>query len=233
VCLARTHPSSRGAGEGPLQTMIRIFLIDDHGLMRSGLRAVLEAEADFEVVGEAGSGEEALPKLRSLKPDVVLCDFHLPGLSGLELIERLARADAHGRFIMVSVLEDGPVPRRVLAAGAHGYISKVAFGDELIQAVREVARGRRFLGADVARSMALDGVDGHGSTLDRLTPRELEVALQIVQGLKMTEIGRRLSLSAKTIATHKYRLYDKLGVRDAVALARVVRQQGLADPALA
>lgn len=213
--------------------MIRIFLIDDHGLMRSGLRVLLGAEPDFEVVGEAGSGESALPQVRSLNPDVVLCDFHLPGLSGLEVIERLARSGSPSRCLMVSVLEDGPVPKRVLAAGAHGYISKVAFGDELLTAIREVARGKRYLSADVARSMALEGVTGNASPIDSLTPRELEVALLLAQGLRMTQVGERLCLSAKTVATHKYRVFDKLGVRDAVGLARVLRQHGLVDPAAA
>lgn len=213
--------------------MIRIFLIDDHGMMRAGLRSLLEAEPDFEVVGEAGSGEAALPLLRSLDPDVLLCDFHLPGLSGLEVIERLARSGSSCRSLMISVLEDGPLPKRVLAAGAYGYLSKVAFGDELKTAIREVARGKRFLSADVARAMALEGVTGHASPIDSLTPRELEVALLLAQGLRMTQAGTRLCLSAKTIATHKYRVFDKLGVRDAVGLARVLRQHGLVDPAAA
>jgi len=213
--------------------MIRIFLIDDHGLMRSGLRVLLKAEPDFEVVGEAGSGEAALPQVRALVPDVVLCDFHLPGLSGLEVIERLTRSGCTSRCLMVSVLEDGPVPKRVLAAGAQGYISKAAFGEELMTAIREVARGKRFLSADVARAMALEGLDGTASPIDSLTPRELEVALLMAQGLKMTQVGERLCLSAKTIATHKYRVFDKLGVRDSVGLARILRQHGLSDPAVA
>jgi DNA-binding NarL/FixJ family response regulator len=210
--------------------MIRIVLVDDHGLMRAGVRMLLESQADIQVVGEAGNGDEALPLLRKLKPDVVLCDFHMPGLSGLEVTERLARSLPEIRLIMVSVLNDGPIPKRVLAAGAYGYLDKGAPGAELLTAVREVAAGRRYIGADIARQMALEGLNGTPSAVQALTPRELEVALLLVQGRKMTEIGERLSLSAKTVATHKYRVFDKLGVRDVVSLVRIARQHGLLDP---
>lgn len=210
--------------------MIRIVLVDDHGLMRAGVRMLLESESDMQVIGEAGSGDEALPMLRKLKPDVVLCDFHMPGLSGLEVTERLARSLPEIRLIMVSVLNEGPIPKRVMAAGAQGYLDKGAPGAELVTAVREVAAGRRYIGAEIARQMALDGLNGTPSAVQALTPRELEVALLLVQGRKMTEIAERLSLSAKTIATHKYRMFDKLGVRDVVSLVRIARQHGLLDP---
>ncbi len=210
--------------------MIRIVLVDDHGLMRAGVRMLVESEADMQVVGEAGNGDEALPMLRKLKPDVVLCDFHMPGLSGLEVTERLARSLPEIRLIMVSVLNEGPIPKRVLAAGAYGYLDKGAPGAELIKAVREVAAGRRYIGTDIARQMALEGLNGTPSAVQALTPRELEVALLLVQGRKMTEIGERLNLSAKTVATHKYRVFDKLGVRDVVSLVRIARQHGLLDP---
>ncbi|MFY8134147.1 MAG: response regulator [Aquimonas sp.] len=210
--------------------MIRIVLVDDHGLMRAGMRMILEAEPDLQVVGEAGSGDEALPLLRRLKPEVVLCDFHMPGLSGLEVTERIARSLPEVRLIMVSVLNEGPIPKRVLAAGAYGYLDKGVPGAELVTAVREVAAGRRYIGTAIARQIAMEGLSGTPSAVQTLTPRELEVALLLVQGRKMTEIGQRLSLSAKTVATHKYRVFDKLGVRDVVSLARIARQHGLVDP---
>lgn len=213
--------------------MIRLFLIDDHAMVREGMKLILARDPALQVVGEAGSGEEALPILRKLKPDVVLCDFHLPGLSGLEITERLARAAPGARLIMVTVLADGPMPRRVLEAGAHGYLDKGCPGEILIQAIREVAEGRRYIGAEIARRMALEGLQSGGTALDALTPRELEVTLLLLRGERMTEIGRRLSLSAKTVATHKYRVFDKLGVRDVVSLARLARQHGLVDPSVA
>ncbi|MCL6711150.1 response regulator [Pseudoxanthomonas sp. z9] len=210
---------------------IRVFLIDDHALVRTGMRMILAQETDFEVVGEAESGEEALPVIRKLKPDVVLCDLHLPGYSGLEVTERIVRGDQETRVIIVSVLEDGPLPKRLLEAGASGYLGKGGDAQELIRAVRDVARGKRYLGSSVAQNLALLNVAGDGSPFDALSPRELEVAMLLIQGLRQEEIAKRLSLSAKTVNTHKTRLFEKAGVTDNIALARLAAQYGLLDPA--
>jgi len=209
---------------------IRVFMVDDHALVRTGMRMILQAEVDIEVVGEAETGEEALPKIRALKPDVVLCDLHLPGVSGLEVTERLVRGDQGARVIIVSVLEDGPLPKRLLEAGASGYVGKGGDAAELLRAVRDVARGKRYLGSSIAQNMALSGIAGGASPFDDLSPRELEIALLLSQGLRQQEIARRLSLSAKTVNTHKTRLFDKLGIHDGIALARLVGQHGLGDP---
>ena len=212
---------------------IRVFLIDDHALVRTGMRLILGTDADIEVVGEAETGEAALPLVRQLKPDVVLCDLHLPGYSGLEVTERIVRADLGVRVIIVSVLEDGPLPKRLLEAGASGYLGKAGDAAELIRAVREVSRGKRYLGSNVAQNLALHTVGGDASPFDALSPRELEIALLLVQGMRQEEIARRLSLSAKTVNTHKSRLFEKLGIADTIALARMVRQYGITDPACA
>ena len=209
---------------------IRVFMVDDHALVRTGMRMILQAEVDIEVVGEAETGEEALPKIRALKPDVVLCDLHLPGVSGLEVTERLVRGDQGARVIIVSVLEDGPLPKRLLEAGASGYVGKGGDAAELLRAVRDVARGKRYLGSSIAQNMALSGIAGGASPFDDLSPRELEIALLLSQGLRQQEIARRLSLSAKTVNTHKTRLFDKLGIHDGIALARLVGQHGMGDP---
>ena len=211
--------------------MIRVFLLDDHALMRVGYRMILQQEVDMEVVGEAGCGEEALPMIRRLKPDVVICDVHMPGLSGLEVTERLVKAQIGCRVVIVSVQEDGPVPRRLLDAGASGYLGKCCEASELVRAVREAARGRRYLGGELAQKLALGGTTG--TPFDRLSPRELEVSLLFCQGLRAEDIARRLSLSGKTVATHKYRLFEKLGVGDTVGLARLATQHGLLEPARA
>jgi len=213
--------------------MIRVFILDDHALVRAGLRLILEKSGETDVVGEAATGEEGLAAIRRLRPDVVLCDLHLPGISGLDVTERLVRSGADTRVIIVSIQEDGPMPRRLIEAGAHGYLGKAGDPAELVRAVREVFRGRRYLGTHVAQKLALDGLGGGASPFDALSPRELQVARLLCQGLRMEEIGRRLSLSGKTVATHKYRLFDKLGIRDAIALARLAGQHGICDPAVA
>lgn len=211
---------------------IRVFIVDDHALVRAGMRMILSAETDIEVLGEAESGEEALPQIRRLKPDVVLCDLHLPGVSGLEVTERVVRGDHGTRVIIVSVLEDGPLPKRLIAAGASGYVGKGGDAVELLRAVRDVARGKRYLASGIAQNLALSGMGGD-SPFDALSPRELEIALLLTQGLRQENIAKRLSLSAKTVNTHKTRLFEKLSINDNIALARLVRQYGLTDPAYA
>ncbi|MDE2406693.1 MAG: response regulator [Xanthomonadaceae bacterium] len=211
---------------------IKVYIVDDHALVRTGFRLILGEQPDIEVVGDAESAEDALPEIRSMKPDIVLCDLHLPGLSGLELTERVVRGDYGCRVIAVSVLEDGPMPRRLLEAGAYGYVGKACDVEELLRAVRDVAKGRKYLASSIAQGLALSGLHGDSaSPFDSLTPRELEVALLLNQGLRQESIAKRLSLSAKTVNTHKARLFDKLGIHDTIALARLASQYGLVDPA--
>jgi DNA-binding NarL/FixJ family response regulator len=211
--------------------IIRVFVVDDHALVRAGMRMILAGEVDIEVVGEADCGEDALPQIRKLKPDVVLCDLHLPGVSGLELTERILKGDHGTRVIVVSVLEDGPMPKRLLEIGASGYVGKGGDASELLRAVRDVARGKRYLASSIAQNLALYGIDGDASPFDALSPRELEVAMLLTQGLRQEDIAKRLSLSAKTVNTHKTRLFAKLGIHDSIALARLAGQYGVAEPA--
>ncbi len=210
--------------------MIRVFVLDDHALVRTGFRLILSNETDIDVVGEAASGEEGLPLIRKLKPDVVLCDLHLPGVSGLEITERIVRGDSGTRVIICTVQEDGPMPKRLLDAGASGYIGKGCAAEELLRAVRAVALGKRYLGSAMAQKMALGALNGESSPFDALSPRELEIAMLLCQGLRMEVIAKQLSLSPKTVATHKYRAFDKLDVRDAIALSRLASQYGLVQP---
>lgn len=210
---------------------IRVYMVDDHALVRTGMRMILSAETDIEVVGEAESGEEALPQIRRLKPDIVLCDLHLPGVSGLEVTERIIKGDYGTRVIVVSVLEDGPMPKRLIAAGAAGYVGKAGDAKELLRAVRDVSLGKRYLASGVAQKLALSGLGGDASPFDALSPREMEIALLLIRGLRQEEIAKRLSLSAKTVNTHKTRLFEKLRINDSIALARLASQYGLSEPA--
>jgi DNA-binding NarL/FixJ family response regulator len=212
---------------------ISVFTVDDHGLVRAGLRMVLESQVDIVVVGEADSGEAALPKIRELRPDIVLCDLHLPGISGFEVTERIVKGKYGSRVIVVSVLEDGPMPRRLIEVGAWGYVGKGGDAQELVRAVREVARGKRYLASGVAQNLALAGMAADATPVDALSPREVEVAMLLVQGMRQQDIAVRLSLSPKTVNTHKANLFQKLGVRDSVGLSRLLRQYGLVDPAQA
>jgi len=196
--------------------MIRVFLLDDHALVRTGYRLILQPQLDIEVVGEAATGEEGIPQIRRLRPDVVICDLHLPGISGLDVTERLVKGGI-AKVLIVSVREDGPMPKRLLDAGASGYLGKACDADELLKAIREAARGRRYLAGNIAQKIALGG--GKPSPFDQLSPRELEISMLFCQGMRAEDIARRLSLSGKTVATPKYRLFEKLGSKGPIALS--------------
>jgi len=206
---------------------VKVFIIDDHTLVRAGMRMILSGHDDILVIGEADSGELAMPQIRRLKPNVVVCDLHLPGVSGLEVTERIVKSLPAIKVVVVSVLKDGPMPRRLLEAGAFGYVGKSDDAGELLRAVREVARGRRYLATSVAQHLALAKLDGGMSPFDQLSPRELEVALLLLHGLRQESIAKRLSLSPKTVNTHKSRLFEKLQIQDSVTLARLASQYGV------
>ena len=210
---------------------IKVFMVDDHALVRTGMRLILGQQADIEIVGEAECGEDALPQVRKLKPDVVLCDLHLPGISGLEVTERVVRGEYGARVIVVSVLEDGPLPKRLIEVGASGYVGKGGDAQELVRAVRDVAQGKRYLASTIAQNMAFSSMGGGTTPLDGLTDREMEVAMLLAQGIRQQDIATRLSLSPKTVNTHKSNVFRKLGVTDSITLIRLLSQYGLVDPA--
>jgi DNA-binding NarL/FixJ family response regulator len=151
----------------------------------------------------------------------------MPGMSGIELTERVQRAGMDTRIVILTVVQDAQFPRRLLQSGALGYLTKGCAAEDLLQAVRTVARGQRYLDAAVAREMALSAVDGEASPLESLSSRELEVALMLARGLAVNEIAKRLHLSAKTVSTYKQRLFEKLDVRHTIALAHVLSAHGL------
>jgi DNA-binding NarL/FixJ family response regulator len=209
--------------------MIRVVLVDDHELVRSGFRLILSGQPDIEVVGEAGNAEEGLRLIRSQKPQVALLDVHMPGMSGIELTERVRRADLPTQIIILTVVDDARFPRRLLQSGALGYLTKACPAEELLAAVRDVAQGKRYLDATIARAMALAALDGEASPLESLSSRELEVALMLARGIAVNEIAARLHLSPKTVSTYKQRLFEKLGVEHGIALAHLLAAHGMLE----
>jgi DNA-binding NarL/FixJ family response regulator len=207
--------------------MIRVVLVDDHELVRSGFRLILSGQPDIEVVGEASNAEDGLRLIRAVKPDVALIDVHMPGMSGVELTERVQRSNLATHIVILTVVQDAQFPRRLLQSGALGYLTKGCPAEELLTAVRAVAQGDRYLDAAIAREMALAAVDGDASPLETLSSRELEVALMLARGLAVNEIASRLHVSAKTISTYKQRLFEKLDVQHTIALAHVLSAHGL------
>ncbi|HEY0230057.1 MAG TPA: response regulator [Dokdonella sp.] len=210
--------------------MIRVVLVDDHELVRTGFRMILAAQAGIEIVGEAADGEQGLALIRREQPDVALVDVHMPALSGIELTDRVRKHKLETRVVILTVVNEAPFPKRLIEAGASGYLTKGCAADELVRAVRQVADGRRYLSPDVAELLAMSAIDGSKeSPFDELSTRELDVALMLAQGQDMQHIAKKLKLSAKTVATYKYRLFDKLGIDNAVALAHLAHVHGLLD----
>ena len=210
--------------------MIRIVLVDDHELVRTGFRMILSQQPGIEIIGEAADGEQGLALIRSTNPDVALVDVHMPRLSGIELTDRVRKHKLATRIVILTIVNEAPFPRRLIEAGASGYLTKGCAADELVRAVRQVADGRRYLAPDVAELLALGALDGGArSPFEVLSARELDVAMKLAQGQDMQRIAEQLKLSAKTIATYKYRLFDKLGVDNPVALAHLAHLHGLMD----
>lgn len=200
--------------------MIRILLVDDHALFRSGIGSVLNNVEDFEVVGEASDGEEAIRMNASLQPQVILMDVNMPGIGGVEATRRIMRHSQGVKVIAVTAVSEGPLPSHLLDAGAVGYISKGCPADELLQAIRATVRGENYLSQDVAQKIAIEQLTGRSVTnpLQKLSPRELQVMTMIVDGQGNQQISDALFLSPKTISTYRYRLYEKLGVANDVEL---------------
>ena len=209
--------------------MIRVVLVDDHELVRTGFRMILAQQAGIEVVGEAADGEHGLALIRSELPDVALVDVHMPRLSGIELTDRVRKHKLSTRVVILTVVSEAPFPRRLIEAGASGYLTKGCAADELVRAVRQVADGRRYLSPDIAEVLALGALDGGESPFEVLSARELDVAMMLARDQDMQLIADKLKLSAKTVATYKYRLFDKLGVDNPVALAHLAHTHGLLD----
>lgn len=208
--------------------MIRVVLIDDHALVRAGFRMILEREDDIEIAGQASDGEEGIALLRTLQPDVALLDVHMPGLSGIEVTERARKAGWPTRIVILTVLSESPFPRRLLEAGACGYLTKACVASELVHAVRLAAEGRRYLAPDVAQQLVFDVLDGGTvSPFEALTSRELEIAIQFARGADARTIATRLHISEKTVATHKARTYAKLNIDNEVALAHLAQLHGV------
>lgn len=218
-----------GVGLGRRVEVISVVLVDDHELVRTGFRMILQQQPDVRILGEAGSAEEGLRLVRSLKPDVALVDVHMPGMSGVEMTERMIRAKLRTQIVILTVVEDARFPKRLLDAGALGYLTKGCSSDELLTAVRQVAAGRRYLAPMVAQQLALATLDGEGSPFDALSSRELEVAMMLVRGKPLTAIAEQLSLSPKTVSTYKQRLLEKLHVDHIIGLAHLMTVHGMLD----
>jgi DNA-binding NarL/FixJ family response regulator len=206
--------------------VLTVIVVDDHPVVREGLRAILDAEADLDVVGEAGSGAEAVELAARLRPDVVLMDLRMPGMDGVEATGRIAAA-GDARVLVVTTYDTDSDILRAVEAGATGYLLKDTPRRELTEAVRAAARGETVLAPPVARKLMsrvrLPAVDAP-------TRRELEVLAQVARGRSNAEVGRALHISEATVKTHLVRVFEKLGVSDRTAAVTTAISQGLLPP---
>lgn len=205
----------------------RILIVDDHAVVRQGLRLLLEAQPDIEVISEAADGEMAVGLARSLTPDVILLDLMMPGVSGIDVIQRLSAFGVSSRIlVLTSSLDDGLV-MQALQAGAHGYILKASRASEMLAAIQRVASGQSALDPAVAQVVM---TQMRGDPLDALTSREREVFDLLARGLNSPEIAARLSVSDATIRTHVASLLEKLSLRDRTQVMVYALKRGLVRP---
>ncbi|AZL69610.1 UvrY/SirA/GacA family response regulator transcription factor [Pseudomonas sichuanensis] len=212
--------------------MIRVLVVDDHDLVRTGITRMLADIDGLQVVGEADSGESALKLARELKPDVVLMDVKMPGIGGLEATRKLLRSQPDTKVVAVTVCEEDPFPTRLMQAGAAGYLTKGAGLDEMVQAIRLAFAGQRYISPQIAQQLALKSFQPQGSPFDTLSEREIQIALMIVGCQKVQIISDKLCLSPKTVNTYRYRIFEKLSVTSDVELTLLAVRHGMVDASL-
>jgi len=208
--------------------MIRVMLVDDHALVRMGFRMLL-ADAQVEVVAEADTGEQACTDYARVRPDVVVMDLSMPGMGGLEAVRRLLAQDPKARILALSAHEDTAHPRRVLRAGALGYLAKRSAPEALIAAVTAVAANRPYVDAHTAQALAVAEVRGETSPADALSEREFSVFVQLARGLSVAQIADNLKLSPSTVGTHLFHVKQKLGASNQSELTLVALHWGLIE----
>jgi two-component system response regulator NreC len=210
---------------------IQILLADDHWVVRAGLRTILDAQPNLRVVGEAASGEEAVEKTRSLKPDIVLMDLLMPGIGGLEALRRIVALPGPTKILVLSVHLQEDTLLEVLDAGGNGFVTKSASAEELTQAIRTVAQNEVFLDPRAARVLVDHYKEPHAKpaqgALARLSARERQVLAVTAAGHSSTEIAKQLCLSPKTVDTYRARIMDKLGLKHRSELVRFALHAGL------
>jgi len=213
-----------------MSTPINVLLVDDHAVVRMGFKMLLESDADIKVVAEADSGENGVKMYMEHKPDVVVMDITMPGIGGLEATDRIIAKDSSARILVLSAHEDSVHPKRVLNAGAMGYLTKRSAAEELIKAIRMVANRKMYLEASIAQQIAIQQLNGEKNPVDVLSDREFEVFMALAKGETTNQIAQILSLSPRTVGTHLYNIKQKLNAGNSAEIALIAMRSGLIDP---
>lgn len=211
--------------------MIKVLVVDDHDLVRMGISRMLADDPEIEVIGEADSGEAAIRMVKSLNPDVVLLDVNMPNIGGVEATKRLRQFDEKVKILAVSSVSSQPYPSMLLKAGVNGYITKGTPLAEMIKAIKKVYQGSKYFSSDVAEQLAdMLLTDNEESPFDRLSEREKQVAMMVVNCQSPQQIADQLFVSVKTVNTYRYRIFEKVGVDSDVKLTHLAMRHGLITP---
>ncbi|MDE0926506.1 MAG: response regulator transcription factor [Methylophilaceae bacterium] len=211
-------------------SQINVMLVDDHAVVRMGFKMLLETSDNIRVIAEAENGEEAIKFYMEHKPDVVVMDITMPGMGGMEAIERILNKESSAKILVLSAHEDSVHPKRVLNAGAMGYVTKRSAAEELIKAIRVVASGKKYIEASVAQQMAIQQLSDKQNPVDVLSEREFEVFMSLAKGKTTNEIAETLFLSPRTVGTHLYNIKQKLNANNSAEIALIAMRSGLIDP---
>jgi len=210
--------------------MINVLLVDDHDLVRAGIKKILDDISGIKVIGEAATGEEAVKIARKLHPNVVLMDVKMPGIGGFEATRKLVRIDPDIKVLVLTICDNDLYPARLLQAGAAGYITKGASMDEMVRAIRTIHSGQRYISSEIANRLAFRHVtDQEKSPFELLSERELQVMMMITRGTNVQFIAESLHLSAKTVNSYRYRIFIKLKVKNDVELTLLAIRYGIVD----
>ena len=211
--------------------MINVLLVDDHELVRTGIRRILDDVRGFKVVGEAKDGEAAVQFCRQHTPNIVLMDMNMPGMGGLEATKKICRYCPDVKIIVLTVNCEDPFPSKVMQIGAHGFLTKGAGSDEMVRAIRSVHAGQRYIAPEIAQQIALAQVTGRTdeNPFQSLSERELQIMLMITKGEKAQDIAERLNLSSKTVNSYRYRMFEKLNVGGDVELTHLAIRHKMID----
>lgn len=205
-------------------------MVDDHELVRTGISRIIDDVRGMKVIGQAESGEEAVKWCRSNEPDVILMDINMPGIGGLDAMHKILRINEDIKIIMLTMHTENPFPTKVMQAGAAGYLSKGACPDEVLNAIRIVNSGQRYLAPEIAQQMALSQLSPRSEDpFSVLSERELQIMIMITKGQRVVDISEQLGLSSKTVNSYRYRLFDKLSVQGDVELTHLAIRHGMLD----
>lgn len=210
---------------------IKVMVVDDHDLVRHGIKSLINGQEGIEVIAEAISGEQAIEQCRALNGElnVIMMDINMPGMGGMEATYNINQRWPHLGIIIVTIHGDGPLPKKLLKAGARGYLTKGNKIEEIADAIRDVYAGGSYIAKDIAQNLALSMLPGEENMIDRLSKRELQVLMMIAQGDKNQGISDTLNLSPKTVSTYRKRLRDKLEVSSDVEMVHLAMKHGILD----